>query len=423
MRKIFSVLIFLLSFSSFANQLPGCAETISFSWVVTHALNLNPQLMSTQAKLENFESYDLNARRKINPEFEYFAVGGREFTFANPFLMSEGRFWMNFQLSDKVGKRQQINQRDFEISGIQLDLEKEAIIKDVFKNLMRLKQINDELEQYKYSLGVFTNIIERYRARKYLSPDQEIESNIAKIAHDNFEMKVKIIEKEQQYLILHAKEATRFSCNFSNVDVGNLDLVFPPADEFMSTDTQFNTALKAHEKVIQKKQAELNLENAKAVPDLRIGPMAQSYTNSTNSFITGGVAFVLPLPFLDRNVGGRQIAAVEISQASEKRRIHQEFLKENFEHKHQHYKKFQKVLESKEDIEKLRGKFSNAIQLFHQGKVSINLVIEIQRQILEIKSVYHQAEMEALNELLDIYDLTGQLKLSKILNLVEKETE
>lgn len=421
MNFIFLGLLFIQS--SWASINTGCSETVSFSWVITQALNQHPDLMTTQAKIENFDAYDINAKKKINPEFEYFAIGGREFTFSNPFLMSEGRFWMNFQLGDKTGKRQQVNQRDHEVTVIHHDQIKESVIKDLFKMLMRLKQINHELEQYNFSLQVFTNIIERYTARKYLSPDQDIEASIARIARDHYEMKVKITEKEKQYLILSTKEATRFSCNFNDVALGDLDLKFPEADEFIASDVQFNTALKSYEKVIQKKQAELSLENAKAIPDLRIGPMAQSYTSLGSTFITGGVAFVLPLPLLDRNQGGRQLAGVEISQASEKRRIHQEMLKENFEHKHQHYKQFLQLLKSKEEIEKLRSKFANATQLFYQGRVSINLVIELQRQILEIKNTYHQSEMEALTVLLDIYDLTGQLKLTKILDLVERKTE
>ena len=392
---------------------------MSFSWVISQALDLHPDLMNTQAKLANFDAYDFNSKRKINPEFEYFAVGGREFTFSNPFLMSEARVWMFFQLGDKIGKRQQINQKDFELTNSLQDQMKEGVIKELFKTLVRLRQINTELEQYKNSLSVFKDILNRYTSRKYLYTEQQVEGHIARIARDHYEMRLKIIEKEQQYLILSTKEATRFACNFSNISLGELDLNFPDAKTFFPSDIQYNTALKSHEKNIQKKVAELNLENAKVIPDLKIGPMAQSYTTSGSTFVTAGVAFVLPLPILDRNIGARQLASVEISQASLKRRVHEEMLKENFEHKHQHYKKFLEVLKDKEGTDDLKSKFSSAAQLFYQGKISIGLVIELQRQILEMKNTYHQAEMSALIELLDIYELTGQLKVNKMLSLVD----
>lgn len=394
----------------------NCESEVSAHWLVKESMELTPTLLEERTKIAQFEAYDVRARQKINPEFEYFAVGGREFTFSNPYLMSESRFWMNFQLGDKIQKKVLLNNKDFSHSRMELDHKKIVHAKLSLKEILALSQLKQELAQYNFSIKVLNNILSKYEARKYLAPEQKVEVSITKIARDDFLLKQKIVEKRKEAKVLALRESLGFACHFQDVNVRSDSMEFPAEVSFMEAELAENLELKLWDQKISYKQAQLDLENAKAIPDLRFGPMAQTYTNEKNSFVTVGLALVMPLPLFDRNIGGRQLATAGIAQASEERRLHLEKIHASWQQKQEQYQTLRQALSSEGMKDDLKIQLQEALTLFSQGKISMNLLIELQRQMVQLKESYHLAELELFGVLLDLYELAGKLDHQKILD-------
>jgi len=82
------------------------------------------------------------------------------------------------------------------------------------------------------------------------------------------------------------------------------------------------------------------------------------------------------------------------------------------------YKSGLTVLKEVEVIENSLAKFESVESWFKQGKISISNIVEFCRQLDEITKNYHHGESLLMNDLLQIYELKGNIKTETLTRLL-----
>ena len=184
--------------------------------------------------------------------------------------------------------------------------------------------------------------------------------------------------------------------------VGRLDQIEPlPTLENATQQLKQNPAYARWQTEIQKHQATLDLEHARAIGDLSVGAGVRRFNETDdNAFVVG---LSIPLPLFDRNQGGKQEAAYQLSIARQEQKAAWRTLQNDFNQAYQEYANayHQAVSLKTEVLPAAREMFNAAQEAYKQGKVDYMNVLDAQRtyfisqsEYLEILAAYHKAKMD-----------------------------
>jgi cobalt-zinc-cadmium efflux system outer membrane protein len=142
---------------------------------------------------------------------------------------------------------------------------------------------------------------------------------------------------------------------------------------------------------IDKDKASLELEKAKGISDITLkGGMSRFNETDDNAFMFG---ISIPLPLFDRNQGGRQAAAYELSKAREEERAATNRIRVELAKAYQRlfnsYIKASKL--DKDIIQGAESVFESSKIAYAQGKLDYLNVLDSQRTLFEAKGQYIDA--------------------------------
>jgi hypothetical protein len=416
MTKAFNLILFLLfiSFNSFAED---CTPVTPIRWLLKEVEDTHPQLLIKRLQLDQLEAGEFEAKKIINPELEHFSVWGREFE-PETVYMNETRLWFTLQLANKRKAKIDEWEKNLSLQTFEEILLKQALLKDLWLNFFRLHQIHEELKIKSKIISKLDVILSQYQRRKVLSPDQSMEERIIKMVVDNFELSASFLKKEELGIFEFLKEVTGYQCPISKISSQEDTIKWPKMGDLenLNPDEMILSRLASFELDLIKSSS--LLAEKKAIPDIRLAPVFQNYQSGGQDVYTGGFSFVFPIAIFDRNQTERLSTTyqkawaekkVELSRTKENQRLL--FFSEK-------YKSGLNVLKEVEVIENSLSKFESVESWFKQGKISISNIVEFCRQLDEITKNYHHGESLLMNDLLQIYELKGNIKTESLTKLL-----
>jgi len=358
---------------------------------VVIALANNPELVSYNLEIKALESVALQQGLSPNPEFGIEAenvFGSNDFT---GFTSSETTLMLSqdILLAGKLSKQRRVAVLESDIAGWEYERKRLDLITNVrlvFVQAITLqKDIGLTKELLKISNKFLSNINKRIEAGK-VSP---AEASRAKVIVNTLEISLKNSEMSYRSVKQQLKSLLGKN-NFEFKEIkGSLKIADGLPDiKLLQEKLLQSPELARYEKVFERQQALIDLEDSKSVPDLNIA-VGWRWLNQTsdNAFVLGAS---IPLPIYNRNQGALQEAKIRLDQKKSELRSDKNNLISNFS------ATFNNLISLTEALKKLNDESipeaQNAFEIIRNGNLmgrfTILDVLDSQRTLFELQSEY-----------------------------------
>jgi hypothetical protein len=166
--------------------------------------------------------------------------------------------------------------------------------------------------------------------------------------------------------------------------------------------------LKLDELVLKKTEYEFAREEAKKVPDLKIGPVWQLNRLGNQEFNIFGLGFIMPLPFTDRNQGMRQVSEVNVRRAKLEADFNRGQRDIELDFRKKRYHELLEHLAVSGDLTKYNDLVLEYKSLFRRGLISIPSFLAFKRELTNLVVEVHTLEQELASHYLQIYHLSAK---------------
>lgn len=307
----------------------------------------------------------------------------------------------------KVSARKDKATSDLSIAETKLLEARIKATSDVRLKLHRLRQLLHEQEIADEAIQTFTKLVNQYAKRPGLSPEQRISSSVFQLSKSEYALKKADLTDELLNLDSY------FKLNLG-LAVEQIRKALPPSPSTWPKFEQHkleNPSLK--QRILQAEldaaNAELNLAKAEVWPTLTLGPSVKMIKEAGKSDQLVGFNLSFPLPVFNLNGGARSAANATLKITENRRKVgaEEEALKRN--ELLQVYNQSVSVLNGTLSHDEIEAKHSSAERLFQQGILPSSLVIEAHRVTFELEKVRHERELKALQTLIELYALDGNI--------------
>lgn len=312
------------------------------------------------------------------------------------------------ELGGKRSARKEIAGAELSKSEVELFRAKAEIRKVVFLKLIRLRQIEGELDLVDESLQTFTKLVKQYESRPTLSPEQEVTLTVFKIAKGEYSFKRMEFDEELSTLEAFFKVTT-------GSGLESIKKALPPRIEKWPTAIAENPNIKnsplvsLYEADIRVAKGELSKAQGESWPTMNLGPSVKFSRESGRDFQQWGVNLSLPLPLFNLNGAGRAAASVSVQAAEQKRDLAVRKLESERASLDKSYRKSVLALEETPNGHTLENKHKKVEGLFLRGLVPSSLVIEAHRSLVDFEKTRNEREMRAVESYLDIQVIDGEV--------------
>lgn len=375
--------------------------------VLRCALAGDPEIRESELAAKRDGALIQIAKQRINPEIETKVVTGN--AGGDRLLNTETTLFHTVEIGGK--RRARIREAEAEAHQTRAEALKtqESVALHTVLALNRLRQIQREKELLREAAASLESVRTQFRSKPLLSPEQEVSSSLIGSGSEEMKLKSAFLSQEEAELQSYLETAT-------GVPYAKIRKVLPgpkknwplisKANDVPPDSSQF------HEAIARKKMAEAKVSEAKgaAWPDLRIGPTVETDREADDTNVMAGGSVSLPLPLLSWNRGAKSYARLEEKRAN----LHQQ----NTSDQAVQDREIQR-LRYREALAGLRrltaAEKENPVQsLTERGLISGSLLLEFNRQRVEVASLRHQQELIALEALWKIAILDGRLMEEKL---------
>lgn len=403
-RPLFmTFLLCLTGFRAFAE--PKCTSPSNYRDLIACAELRSPEVQSAQLEVDRSKALIDAAGQWRNPELsaETFQgkVGGQN--------QSETDITLGvpIELGGKIAARKGVARGGLSLAEARLYEVRAKVRSQILLKLHRLRQVAHEQEIADEAIRTFTKLIQQYSKRPGLSPEQQISFSVYQLSKSEYELKRSNT----------AEEIVGLDAFFKlNLGVGadQVRTALPPSQKtWPKISSAENVGPSPKQKILQAEldtaKAELSLAQSEAWPTLTVGPSLKMQKESGQANNLMGVNMSLPLPLFNINGGARAAAAAGVKLSETRREFglrEQVLRREELRGVYEQSVRSMTESLSHEDIEK---RHRDAEKLFIKGVVPSALVIEAHRTSFELERTRHEREMRALEALLDIYAIDGNI--------------
>ncbi len=367
--------------------MPRLENSLSLSDCQQLALEKNPSLQPWEYELEAQDGQVEQMGLSPNPELEFEA----EDIFGTGDLQgikhAEGTLGLS-QTIETAGKRKKrifTAEREKDVVREELNLARLNVLyqtTDAFIDVLTWQE-RLELEETFYEIS--QEILDTIGTRVEAGRDSPMEETRAKVMVSSSRIRLDRAKKTlQKKKIALSSQWKSEQPTFEIVEGDLLSLSTPSEIELVSPPLN-HPVLAQSRNEIQRREAVLGLEHAKATPDFTVGAGIRYANEVDDSSLVFG--FSVPLPFRDRNQGAIRAAQARITKAEK------EYEQKSFELNFKLHQNYQDYLQNYEETKILQEDilpeaqraFEAAQEGFRQGKFSYLNVLDAQRSLFELK--------------------------------------
>ncbi|MBI5203237.1 MAG: TolC family protein [Elusimicrobia bacterium] len=373
--------------------------------VLVCALENHPDVRIARAGGAEGAAFESLARQRPNPELANQSVWGKNGP--DRLQYSELHLTHTFELGGKRAARLDqaaglASTKRAALLGV-----RERVYLETWLALLRLRQLRDEIGYLSATLGAYARIIERFRARPRLAPEQDVSLGLFEMAENDYRMKRTALEGERLVLAAELERA--------------LGRALPDAPELLparrrtwpsltaSSAPVTGAAVKTAEAEVSVALAGERAAKGAAWPDLKLGPTFQSQRQGGQDLRAFGNNLSLVLPLYHRNGGGREAAGLALRRTEIAREA---VILEARDQRSVWSARYQAAVAALGDslsAASVADRDARKDRLFEQGLITVPLVLEAHRQRLEWTSGQHEAERVAAEALIRVRALDGRL--------------
>lgn len=383
-----------------------CGSIVNYKQIVACAESRSPDVVKAELSVSERSAQKDVAAQFQNPELSVVALTGE----VDSEKKNETDVSLSFpiELGGKRSARKEIAGAEASKAEVELFRAKAEIRKAVFLKLLRLRQIEGELNLIDESLQTFTKLVKQYESRPTLSPEQEVTLTVFKIAKGEYSFKRMEFDEELSSIEAFFKITT-------GLELENVKKALPsridkwPTVKADNQDIKNSPLVSLYDADIQVARGELSKAQSESWPTMSLGPSAKFSRESGREYQQWGLNLSMPLPLLNVNGAGRTVASISVRSAEQKRDLAVQKLESERNALKKSYRKSVVALEETPNGHTLESKHKKVEGLFLRGLVPSSLVIEAHRSLVDFEKTRNEREMRAVESYLDIQVIDGDI--------------
>ncbi len=375
------------------------------------ALSQHPDVINAQSEKFRDEKLVDIAKQRPNPELGSRILGGK--SSGNTTLNTETSLLHTLELGGKrksrIGQAKVLSEK----SGIEVKRNKEEVALQTVLTLYRLRQIKSEIGRVDETLATFGKILNTFKSRPKLPPEQEVSQSSFSLAREDYKLKKISLIQEQAGLVAWLQVATGVSEQTILRNLPSPKAKWPKFPMLKGMNSNSSIELARSEKNLAEKNTAI--AKSKGWPDVKIGPSFDTEGLETGGTRwLGGVNFSIPLPILSLNRGEKAFAKAD--QLRAQTNLEQVIRKTDSERFLQlkRYQAAVNALESTNQIHGMETEHEKIEEFFEKGLVTSILVIETHRQLYDISRTHNEQELMGIEALWKLHILDGTFMEDKI---------
>ena len=373
-----------------ANQ-KDTIEVLTLDKAVVIALANNPELVFYNLEIKALESVALQEGLSPNPEFGVEAENIFGSNDLSGFNSSETTLLLSqdILLAGKLNKQRRVAVLESDIAGWEYERKRLDLITNVRLVFIQAITLQRDIELTKELLKISNEFLSNINKRIEAGKVSPAEASRAKVIVSALE--ISLINSELDYR--SAEQQLRSLLGTDRITFkklsGNLQIIETlPDSELLQEKLFLSPDLARYNKVFERQEAIIELEDSRSVPDLNIAA-GWRWMNETsdNAFVLGAS---IPLPIFDRNQGALQEAIIRYDQKKSEFRSDKNNLIADFNTTYNNLISLSEALkilntESLPDAQ-------NAFEIIRDGNLvgrfTILDVLDSQRTLFELQSEY-----------------------------------
>ncbi|MBA7484157.1 Cobalt-zinc-cadmium resistance protein CzcC [subsurface metagenome] len=368
--------------------------TIALRDAVTLALINNPKLKAFSLDIRAAEARKLQAGLLPNPEIdveveEFGGTSGRAGFDSSQTSIQIGQL---IELADKRSKRTHLATLEKDLAEWDFKSKRFDVMSEVAHAFIDVLAAQEQLslskELVNLSEQAYSTVAERVKAGK----DSPIEETKAKIALSNTRIEFERAGKEL-VSARHQLAATWGSSSpaFEKAAGGFYELSAVPSFEELTGLISRNPDVVRWPAEKERRRAALELENAKAASDIKLGGGLQYFNEGDDSAFILGLS--IPMPLFDRNQGNIKEAMYMLAKTEEQRKAVETDLRAALAEAFTNLaSSFSEINIIKNDVLPLASSaFDAAGRGYREGKFEYLMVLDSQRTFFEVRGKYIEA--------------------------------
>lgn len=400
----FTLLALSFSNQSHAQQLCGEGTAGSYKAIIACAESRSPEVQNAELELSRSESQVSAAGQWQNPELSAETVQRKEGG------VRQGETDISLGIPIEIGKissRKAVAQGGMSLAEAKLIEAKAKAKGETLLKLHRLRQVLHEKSIIEEAIQTFSKLVSQYASRPSLSPEQQVSSSVYRLSKSEYELKKSENGEEILALDSYFKNITGLSAEQIIKALPESPKNWPAISN--KTNAENSPAVRALKAERDSADAELSLAKSDAWPTLTIGPSLKIEHNGSRSDKYWGFNVGLPLPIFSLNGGQKATAAAGLQQRETKLELG--LREQNLKRAEltQIYEQSVKTLSDSISHQEIEKRHADAEKLFSRGVIPSALVIEAHRTSYELEKNRHERELKALEALLGIYTMDGNI--------------
>lgn len=384
-----------------------CASLSSVQDIVGCALQSHPDVKRAEAALSQGDELESQAKQIPNPELDSKATYGKQL--GDTVINAEVSIAPIIELGGKRSARVQKARAEQEKTAIELQKVRNDVYISTLLALYRLRQVQSESRLVDEGLSTFSKIQRIFKSRVKLAPEQLVSLNVFQLAEGDYRSRKVLLSTENETIVRSVGVAIGQPFVTSSTVLPKRKSSWPDVSTLTAEGPLNGPRIKAVRADVKTAQAELELAKSAAWPDLKIGPDFELLTEGPFTYQTYGFVLSMPIPLFNVNGGGKAVAYKGLDRAQVDLQASYKELASERSVLVQKFKSATEALKSFDSLADIERKHEDMESLFQRGLVPSSLVIEAHRQILDFTKSQNELELSAMEALLKIYALDGNL--------------
>lgn len=397
---------------------------ISRTFCLTVVLVLLSPGLQAKSVINNFEQLVTHLKARGGEDLRlkaYQANLGPEDEWRNPTLTLEGlgkakklepRTEYSVSLSQPIelgGKREA--RRMLRKAAAQTSaLETEQLIAD---KVLRTLELTKEIEEkqsldnlYEEALHSFEAILKRLDKLPGLSFEKQIEKEALELAVADHQFKHDFLESTLKELRLERESLLGKETDLDSKVVTSFFAMSAPSDQ-----TKLALAMRLNQSKVSLFESDVKLQKSSLWPDLEVGATVSELKENSVTDRRFGLSLSFDLPLWNRNSREITRANLELGYAKQSQLVGAQSLKNELQSNRIKLAILKKSIARNERSRSLEARHQKAEELFKKGVISTGLIIEVHRQLIELRTSLAEAELEYLQTFWRVQMLSGNLQL------------
>jgi outer membrane protein, heavy metal efflux system len=290
-------------------------EVLTLKKAVVIALQNNPGLTAYNLEIKALEKNALQQGLSPNPELGlmtenifgsgiYSGIGASETTL----LLSQ-----DIMLAGKLDKQRRVAALESDLAAWDYEKKRLDLITAVRQSFIEALTLQKDIAQLQELLKIANEFLSNIEKRIEVGKVSPAESSRAKVIVSALEIKLNNSEYAHKSVIQRlVKQLGSDKITFKKLDGELIILDQLPEFGLLKSKLLQSPEIAIYEKVFEKQEAVIELEDAKSIPDLTITAGLRWLNQTSNNALVIGTS--IPLPIYNRNQGARQEAVIRFDQ-------------------------------------------------------------------------------------------------------------